>query len=230
MKVSHSQYRLITARVTSHTKSSNCSYGDTALPLELRNLSAAKLKVKVKVTLWLTVSQLVSLGVLLLFGSYGLVFVGRPLWREDGSVFCIRCWPLPAQSFLGPSPLGLETIFYCLSLFVASYDSQGHGGSIRPRLHTRLKFHSRILLYPLARTTHRKHSLSIVVCRKPHRKHESHTRLRVHWSVTSTARGEDDIENTDSSIVACWTAFTELLPSNALINSVTIFSREWVTI
>jgi hypothetical protein len=31
------------------------------------------------------------------------------------------------------------TIFYCLrfetSLFVASYDSQGHGGSIRPRLH-----------------------------------------------------------------------------------------------
>jgi hypothetical protein len=32
------------------------------------------------------------------------------------------------------------TIFYCLrfetSLFVASYDSQGHGGGIRPRLHT----------------------------------------------------------------------------------------------
>jgi hypothetical protein len=30
--------------------------------------------------------------------------------------------------------------FYCLrfgtSLFVASYDSQGHGGGIRPRLHT----------------------------------------------------------------------------------------------
>jgi hypothetical protein len=36
--------------------------------------------------------------------------------------------------------LGLATIFYCLrfetSLFVASYDSQGHGGDIRPRLHT----------------------------------------------------------------------------------------------
>jgi hypothetical protein len=31
-------------------------------------------------------------------------------------------------------------IFYCLrfetSLFVASYDSQGHGGGIQPRLHT----------------------------------------------------------------------------------------------
>jgi hypothetical protein len=72
--------------------------------------------------------------------SYGLVLVGRPLWREVGYVLCICCWPLPAQSFSGPSPLELETIFYCLtfetSLFVASYDSQGHGGGIRPRLHT----------------------------------------------------------------------------------------------
>jgi hypothetical protein len=41
---------------------------------------------------------------LLLFDSYGLVFVGRPLWREDGSVFCI-CYYFPAQSFSGPSPL-----------------------------------------------------------------------------------------------------------------------------
>jgi hypothetical protein len=35
--------------------------------------------------------------------------------------------------------LGLVTIFYCLRfetfLFIASYDSQGHGGGIRPRLH-----------------------------------------------------------------------------------------------
>jgi hypothetical protein len=41
-------------------------------------------------------------------------FVGRPLWREDVSVFCICCWPSPAQSFSGPSPVGLATIFYCL--------------------------------------------------------------------------------------------------------------------
>jgi hypothetical protein len=72
--------------------------------------------------------------------SYGLLFVGRPLWREDGCIVCICCWSLPLQSFWGPSPLGLATIFYCLkfetSLFVASYDSQGHGGGIRPRLHT----------------------------------------------------------------------------------------------
>jgi hypothetical protein len=61
---------------------------------------------KIKVTLRVTVSQSVSFGVkphldlmtryLLLFDSYGLVFVGRPLWREDGSVFYICAWPLPA--------------------------------------------------------------------------------------------------------------------------------------
>jgi hypothetical protein len=59
--------------------------------------------VQVQVTLRLTVSQSVSLGIephlglmtryLLLFGIYGLLFVGRPLWREDGSAFCICCWP-----------------------------------------------------------------------------------------------------------------------------------------
>jgi hypothetical protein len=64
------------------------------------------------------------------------------LWREDGSVVYNCCWSLPAQSFSSPSPVGLVTIFYCLrfetSLFVASYDSQGYGGRIRPRLHTGL--------------------------------------------------------------------------------------------
>jgi hypothetical protein len=123
------------------------------------NFTLCHVKVKVKVTLRLTVSLSVCLGVephlglmtryLLLFDSYDLVLVGRPLWREDGSVFCICCWPLPAQCFSGLSRLGLTTIFYCLrfetSLFVASYYSQGHGGGIRPRLHTDLLFHSMLL-------------------------------------------------------------------------------------
>jgi hypothetical protein len=34
--------------------------------------------------------------------------------------------------------------------------------------------------------------------------------------------GADDIENTASSIVACWIVFIELLPGNALKKSVTI--------
>jgi hypothetical protein len=107
-------------------------------------------KVKVNVTLQLMVSQSVSLCVephlglmtryLLLFDSYGLVFMGRPLWLGDGSVSCVCCWPSPAQSFLGRSPLGLATIFYYLrfetSIFVAFYDSQGHGGGIWSCLHT----------------------------------------------------------------------------------------------
>jgi hypothetical protein len=55
---------------------------------------------------------------------------------------CLLYVPLALASavFLGPTPLGLATVSYCLrfetSLFVASYDSQGHGGDIRPRLHT----------------------------------------------------------------------------------------------
>jgi hypothetical protein len=76
--------------------------------------------------------------------SYGLVLVGLPLWREDGSVFYICCWPLPEQSFFGPSPLRLVAIFYCIrfetSLFVASYDSQGHGGDIRSYIACKIYF------------------------------------------------------------------------------------------
>jgi hypothetical protein len=76
----------------------------------------------------------------LLCDSCGFVDLGRPHWREDGSAVCNCYWLSPAQSFSGPSPVGLVVIFYCLrfetSLLVASYDSQGHGGGIRPRLHT----------------------------------------------------------------------------------------------
>jgi hypothetical protein len=77
---------------------------------------------------------------LLLSDTCEFVDLGRPLWREDGSVIYNCYWASPAQSFSGPSPLRLATINFCLSfetsLYVASYDSQGHGGGIRPRLHT----------------------------------------------------------------------------------------------
>jgi hypothetical protein len=43
----------------------------------------------------------------------GLLVWGA-LWRENGSPVYNCCWSSPAQSFLGPNPAGLVTIFYCL--------------------------------------------------------------------------------------------------------------------
>jgi hypothetical protein len=40
--------------------------------------------------------------------------VGRSLFLDDGSDVYSCCWPSPAQSFSGPSPVGLATILYCL--------------------------------------------------------------------------------------------------------------------
>jgi hypothetical protein len=42
------------------------------------------------------------------------VDVGRSLWRENGCSVYNCCWSSPEQSFLGPSPAGLVTMFYCL--------------------------------------------------------------------------------------------------------------------
>jgi hypothetical protein len=68
------------------------------------------LKIRVEVTLRLTVTQSVIPGVephmglmtkyVLLFDSCGLLFVGRPLWREDGSVFVYVTGP--CQRSLSP--------------------------------------------------------------------------------------------------------------------------------
>jgi hypothetical protein len=69
-----------------------------------------------------TVSRSISLGVkpnlrrktrlLLLSCRCWFVDVGRPLWREDGSVIYSCYWVSPAQSFLLPSAAGLTIIFY----------------------------------------------------------------------------------------------------------------------
>jgi hypothetical protein len=88
-------------------------------------------EVKVKVTLRLTVSQSMCLCGSCTHIYYCLKITVVLLWGalhdERTSLSFV---PLPAQSFSGPSPLGLATIFYCfrfeISLFVASYNSQGH--------------------------------------------------------------------------------------------------------
>jgi hypothetical protein len=67
----------------------------------------------------LTLGQPVSLGIephlghmtrYLLVWQLRSCFCGAPSLTR-GRVFCIYCWPSPAQSFSGPSPLDLATIF-----------------------------------------------------------------------------------------------------------------------
>jgi hypothetical protein len=41
---------------------------------------------------------------------------GASFWRENGSAIYNCCWSSPALSFLGLSPTGLVTIFYCLRI------------------------------------------------------------------------------------------------------------------
>jgi hypothetical protein len=93
---------------------------------------------------WQSVSQSVSQSVL----------VSSPIWGSWPDIYyfltvtalflCLLYMLLVLASavFLGAEYLGTQTIFYCLrfetSLFVASYDSQGHGRGIQPRLHTGL--------------------------------------------------------------------------------------------
>jgi hypothetical protein len=70
----------------------------------------------------------------------GLLMWGALSDERSGLFIFTTVLVSPVQSFSGPSPVGLTTIFYCLrieaSLSVASYDSQGYSESIRPRLHT----------------------------------------------------------------------------------------------
>jgi hypothetical protein len=100
-------------------------------------------KVKVKVILRPMVNWPVCPGIRPPSGTcnqfrfvFRVFIVGCPLWWEDRSVISSsKCyWALPALSLSSPSLTVIETISYCLisesSLFVASYDSQGHGVSI----------------------------------------------------------------------------------------------------
>jgi hypothetical protein len=69
---------------------------------------------------WLVLESSPHLGpktrYLLLSDSCGFVNLGRPVWREDWYAVYNCCWPSPEQSFSGPSPARLKTIFCCLRL------------------------------------------------------------------------------------------------------------------
>jgi hypothetical protein len=130
-------------------------------PSALRMLyeeSALSLSLKIRPT----VSRPVCLGIKHKSVAYVQVFIAvRQLWV---------CWPgalsltrglllvLTSTIILGKSPVELATIFYSLrfetSVFVASYDSQSYGGSMRSRLHTGLLHwkHERTPFYNFQRT------------------------------------------------------------------------------
>jgi hypothetical protein len=92
------------------------------MPVEAHYHRFSKVRVTlrlVKVILWPTVSRsclgvrppsgtrgLFSFSFSLKLDSCRFVIVGRPLWREGGSVIYSCCWASPPQSFSGPSSTG----------------------------------------------------------------------------------------------------------------------------
>jgi hypothetical protein len=79
----------------------------------------------------------------LFLDSYRFVDVGRPLWREVGSVVFSFCRALPAQPFSDLSSTGLTSIFYCPYFL----DSRNLEGQVPVFISTRNKVAQ---LYPRA--------------------------------------------------------------------------------
>jgi hypothetical protein len=152
--VTHAKFFLARSVFTSSclvTTSNNGYASASGLKSSLNGGSLpTELFLSLSLILRLTVSRPVRLRIKHPPGAYHQIFIAvrqlwfvdveRCLWREDGSVVYNCRWPLPEQSFSGPSPVELVAIFCCLrfesSPSVASFDSKGYGGGIRRRLHT----------------------------------------------------------------------------------------------
>jgi hypothetical protein len=63
---------------------------------------------------FVTRNQFFPFSLWLLLNNCRFIDVGRPLWREVGSVVFSFCRASPAQPFSDLRPTGLTSIFYCL--------------------------------------------------------------------------------------------------------------------
>jgi hypothetical protein len=70
-----------------------------------------------------------------LFDSYGL-FCGVPSLTRGRVCLLYMLLALASVVFIRSDSLGTDDHILLTSLFVTSYDSQGHGGGVRPLLHT----------------------------------------------------------------------------------------------
>jgi hypothetical protein len=162
---------------------------------------------------------------------------------ERMGIFCICCWSLPAQSFLDPSPLVLKTIYYCLKFETSLRRLLRIAGSCwrysTPPSHNvlySLPQHWRILSLCSFRTDHTENSVCCWTCLLSYC--SAADSIETSYVIaTSVAWCQPSVKGRLPIVIATrWVgicdinrtswcaiqAFTELLPSNAPIQSATL--------
>jgi hypothetical protein len=188
-------------------------------------------KVKIKLTLRLTLSQSGSLGdephLELMTLTVTVLFCGAPSLTR-GRV-CLLYMLLVLTSVVFLESESLETRYHILLSQTWDFSFRGLLQLAVPRWrYSTPPPHGNNAFTSLINTLHRPHGKHRLSCWWRHYLRgsvftEPLLRNGLHNPAVPPLLGEDDIENTTSSIVACWTVFTELFPGNVFIRSVTVY-------